>query len=604
MSNQQALPECPEPHWPADAPHARADAASRDGVRGTAFVGASLVELLRFRAAAQPADCAYTFLEDGERPGASVTYAELERRARAIAACLQSRMRPGSRVLLLYPPGLDFVGAFFGCLFANVMAVPAFPPGGGRSVSRATSERLARLAAICADAEPSAVLTTSETPRRVSFAPDLDVIASDDLVDRGAAWRDPAVGRNAIAFLQYTSGSTAIPRGVMVTHGNLLHNLAYAFHLAETDASTVSVSWLPVVHDMGLIDGVLQPLYSGCPAYLMSPAAFLQRPARWLRAISRYRATRSGAPNFAYDLCVRRVSAEDCDTLDLSAWRAAYNGAEPVRRETLEAFARTFAGCGFRPSSFRPSFGLAESTLLVTSVRWHPVRAARETPDTVSCGRPSFGTRILIVDPTSGQPVDSGETGEIWVAGPSVARGYCNRPEENVHTFGAHALDGQGPFLRTGDLGIMRDGELYVTGRLKDVLIVRGVKHYPQDLERTVVDQHQALSRGAAAAFAIDRGTSGDFIGIAAEIDPRRIDLDVAASALIADVRAAVAEIHGVPLHAVLLVACGAIPRTTSGKLQRSACAGQAKDGTLPVLVAWRESHVGDYCCFLGRRTR
>ena len=594
MSNQQALPECPEPHWPADAPHARADAASRDGVRGTAFVGASLVELLRFRAAAQPADCAYTFLEDGERPGASVTYAELERRARAIAACLQSRMRPGSRVLLLYPPGLDFVGAFFACLFANVVAVPAFPPGGGRSVSRSGSERLARLAAICADAEPSAVLTTSETARRLSWAPDLEVIASDDIVDSGAAWRDPGVGRRTIAFLQYTSGSTAIPKGVMVSHGNLLHNLAYTFHLAETDASTVSVSWLPVVHDMGLIEGILQPLYSGCPAYLMAPAAFLQRPARWLRAISRYRATRSGAPNFAYDLCVRRIAKTDRDTLDLSAWRAAYNGAEPVRRETLDAFARTFAGCGFRPSSFRPSFGLAESTLLVTSGRWHPARAARETPDTVSCGRPSFGTRILIVDPTSGQPVDSGETGEIWVAGPSVARGYWNRPEENAHTFGAHALDGQGPFLRTGDLGFMRDGELYVTGRLKDVLIVRGVKHYPQDLERTVADQHQELGAGAVAAFAIDRGTSGDFIGIAAEIDSRRIDLDVAGSALIADVRAAVAEVHGVPLHAVLLVACGAIPRTTSGKLQRSACAGQAKDGTLPVLVAWRESHVGD----------
>ncbi|PYR28884.1 MAG: AMP-binding protein [Acidobacteria bacterium] len=594
MSNQQALPECPEPHWPADAPHARADAASRDGARGTAFVGASLVELLRFRAAAQPADCAYTFLEDGERPGASVTYAELERRARAIAACLQSRMRPGSRVLLLYPPGLDFVGAFFACLFANVVAVPAFPPGGGRSVSRSGSERLARLAAICADAEPSAVLTTSETARRLSWAPDLEVIASDDIVDSGAAWRDPGVGRRTIAFLQYTSGSTAIPKGVMVTHGNLLHNLAYAFHLAETDASTVSVSWLPVVHDMGLIEGILQPLYSGCPAYLMSPAAFLQRPARWLLAISRYRATRSGAPNFAYDLCVRRIAKADRDTLDLSAWRAAYNGAEPVRRETLDAFARTFAGCGFRPSSFRPSFGLAESTLLVTSGRWHPARAARETPDTVSCGRPSFGTRVLIVDPTSAQTCVSGETGEIWVAGPSVARGYWKRAQENTCTFGAHAVDGQGPFLRTGDLGFMCDGELYVTGRLKDVLIVRGVKHYPQDLERTVAAQHQTLMTGAVAAFAIDRGTSGDLVGIAAEIDPRKIDVAGAGSALVAAVRAAVAEIHGVSLHAVLLVACGAIPRTTSGKLRRSACAEQAKDRRLPILVEWREAHAGD----------
>ena len=594
MSNQRALPEYPRPRWPADAPHAPVRAAARGRARGTAFVGASLVELLRFRAAVQPNECAYTFLDDGERPGGSVTYAELERRAQAIAARLQGKMRPASRVLLLYPPGLDFISAFFGCLFANVVAVPAFPPGGGRAVSRSRSQRLARLTAICADAEPSAVLTMSETAGRLSLAADLEVIASDETLDGGAAWRDPGVGRSTVAFLQYTSGSTATPRGVMVAHGNLLHNLAYAFHLAETDASTVSVSWLPVVHDMGLIEGVLQPLYSGCPAYLMSPAAFLQRPSRWLRAISRYRATRSGAPNFAYDLCVRRISKADRDTLDLSAWRAAYNGAEPVRRETLDAFARTFAGCGFRPSSFRPSFGLAESTLLVTSDRWRPAAAAFDAPDAVSCGRPSFGTRLLIVDPTDGHTCASGETGEIWVAGPSVARGYWNRPEENARTFGAYAAGGQGPFLRTGDLGFIRHGELYITGRLKDLLIVRGVKHYPQDLERTATDQHEALIAGAAAAFAIDRGTSEDRIGIAAEIEPREIDVDAAGSALIAEIRAAVADVHGVQLHAVLLVACGAIPRTTSGKLQRSACAEQVNDGTLPALAEWRETYAGD----------
>jgi acyl-CoA synthetase (AMP-forming)/AMP-acid ligase II len=599
MSNQRALPDYPRPNWPADAPHAPADAAARDGARGAPFMGASLVELLRFRAAAQPDECAYTFLEDGERRRASVTYAELESRARAIAGYLQPRIRPGSRVLLLYPPGLDFIGAFFACLFADVVAVPAFPPGGGRSVSRSGSQRIARLAAICADAGPAAVLTTSETTGRLPVAPGLEVMATDEIRDTGAAWCSPAVGRDTLAFLQYTSGSTAMPKGVMVTHGNLLHNLAYAFHLAETDSSTVSVSWLPVVHDMGLIEGVLQPLYSGCPAYLMSPAAFLQRPARWLSAISRYRATRSGAPNFAYDLCVRRISRADRDTLDLSSWRAAYNGAEPVRRETLEAFARTFAGCGFRPSAFRPSYGLAESTLLVTSGRWRPNYPMTRSPDypitkfeVTSCGRPSFGTRLLIVDPTNRRPRASGETGEIWVAGPSVARGYWNRPEENACTFGARALDGQGPCLRTGDLGFMRHGELYVAGRLKDVLIVRGVKHYPQDLERTVADHHQALI--AVAAFAFDRGTPGDLIGIAAEIDPCEVDVNDDGPALIDDIRATVAEVHGVQIHAVLLVARGAIPRTTSGKLQRSACAEQAKDGALPTLVEWRETHAGD----------
>ena len=594
MSNQHAFPNYLRPRRQADASNAPVAAALRDGARGKAFVGASLVELLRFRAAAQPESCAYTFLEDGERQGTSVTYAELERRARAIAAFLQLRIRPGSRALLLYPPGLDFISAFFGCLFANVIAVPAFPPGGGRSVSRSGSQRLERLAAISRDSDPSAVLTMGETIGRLSFSPGLEVIASDEITDSAPEWRDPAPDRSTIAFLQYTSGSTASPKGVMVTHGNLLHNLAYAFHLAETDESTVSVSWLPVVHDMGLIEGVLQPLYSGCPAYLMSPAAFLQRPARWLRAISQYRATRSGAPNFAYDLCVRKIAKADRDTLDLSAWRAAYNGAEPVRRETLDAFARTFAGCGFQPSSFRPSFGLAESTLLVTSDRWHPSEASPEKPEAVSCGRPSFGTRLLIVDPANAHPCRAGDTGEIWVAGPSVARGYWNQAAQNTRTFNAYSVDGQGPFLRTGDLGFIRHGELYVTGRLKDVLIVRGVKHYPQDLERTVADRLDPLTGGVVAAFAIGRGTSGDLIGIAAEIDRRELDVDGASSARIADIRAAVAEAHGVQLHAVFLVECGWIPRTTSGKLQRSTCAAQAKDGTLPILAGWQETHVSD----------
>jgi acyl-CoA synthetase (AMP-forming)/AMP-acid ligase II len=611
MSNQRVLPEYRPPQSPADAPDTTpASSAPPDGARGTAFVGASLVELLRFRAAAQPDQCACTFLEDGEREADSVTYAELDDRARAIAARLQRQLAPGARVLLIYPPGLEFIGAFFACLYADVIAVPAFPPGGGRSASRSGSQRLARLAAICADAEPSAVLTTSELTRHLCFAPDLEVIASDEILDGGAAWQDPAAGRSTIAFLQYTSGSTAVPKGVMVTHGNLLHNLAYAFHLAENDASTVSVSWLPVVHDMGLIDGVLQPIYSGCPAYLMSPAAFLQRPARWLRAISRYRATRSGAPNFAYDLCVRRISMADRETLDLSTWRAAYNGAEPVRRETLEAFSQAFAGCGFRPSSFRPSFGLAESTLLVSSDRWRPPGASTlerqppapwsvsaqypeaSAPGPVSCGRPSFGTRLLIVDPATGHPCAREATGEIWVAGPSVARGYWNRPEENDHSFSAYASDGQGPFLRTGDLGFLRDGDLYVTGRLRDVLIVRGVKHYPQDLEHTVSRQHRSLFAGTVAAFALDRGPSGDRIGVAAETDPRAVDLAGTGSGLIAEIRVAVAEAHGVQLCAVLLVPCGAIPRTTSGKLQRSACAEHVKHGRLPILVDWRDTDV------------
>ena len=610
----------PPPSLPTDTPRAAPFAPFREGARGTAFVGASLVELLRFRAAVQADDCAYTFLRDGESQSDAVNYGQIDRRSRAIAVLLQARVRPGDRALLLYPPGLDFIAAFFGCLYAGVVAVPAFPPNFGRS-----DRSLMRLVAIAADAAPAAVLSTNEIaarwgraaveagfPRLMASegeagarAREPEWIATDAVCDAAAtAWIDPGADRRTLAFLQYTSGSTAAPKGVIVTHGNLLHNLAYAFHLADNDASSVSVSWLPVTHDMGLIDGVLQPAYSGCPAYLMSSTAFLQRPVRWLQAISRYHATRSGAPNFAYDLCVRKIGVEDRAGLDLSAWRTAYNGAEPIRRETLGAFTRTFAQCGFRPSAFRPCFGLAEATLLVSSGRWseNPVspsvdaahqsaggRAAACTGSTVSCGAPAFGTRALIADPATGRSCDAGEIGEIWIAGPSVARGYWNRQEESERTFEARTDEGDGPFLRTGDLGFLSDGELHVTGRLKDVLIVRGVKHYPQDLEHTAERQHPAIRPGCTAAFAIEAGPSGDRIALVAEAEARQLDTPDSPPAVMAAVRRAVAELHGVRLHAVVLVAPGTIPKTTSGKLQRFACREAFLAGTLPVLADWHE---------------
>jgi acyl-CoA synthetase (AMP-forming)/AMP-acid ligase II len=438
-----------------------------------------------------------------------------------------------------------------------------------------------------------------------------DVISEEDAL----GWRDPGADASTLAFLQYTSGSTASPKGVTISHGNLLHNLTYSFHSGSSDASTVSVSWLPVIHDMGLIEGVLQPAFSGCPAYLIPPTAFLQRPARWLNAISRYRATRSGGPNFAYDLCVRRIGAEERTGLDLSTWRAAYNGAEPVRSETMRAFASAFADCGFESSAFRPCFGLAEATLLVTAgtldgdrslgqavdSRQSTVgsrsvaggedrREATGAPPRVSCGTPAFGTRVLVADPETGRPCADGSVGEIWVSGPSVAQGYWNRPEESVGTFGARTDRGEGPFLRTGDLGFLHDGELYVTGRLKDVLIVRGTKHYPQDLEQTVEQQHPALRPGCAAAFAIEVGPVGDRIAVVAEADIGQLGSPESAPAAIAAIRRSVTELHGVQLGAVLLVAPGTLPKTTSGKLQRFACRDAYLSGNLPVLAAWRDS--------------
>lgn len=562
------------------------------------FTGASLVELLRFRAAVQPHDVAYTFLRDGEHEADSITYEALDRLSRAIAARLHLRCRPGDRALLLYPPGLEFIPAFFGCLYAQVVAVPAYPPNLTRADRGAP-----RLRAIAADARPVAVLSTrasmdtlTDMSEALSTSLHVEWIATDEIDHGGASeWRDPGVDGTTLAFLQYTSGSTSTPRGVMITHGNLLHNLAYAFHLGEGGSSSVSVSWLPVIHDMGLIEGVLQPAFSGCPAYLMSPAAFLQRPVRWLNAISRYGATRSGGPNFAYDLCVRRVGAEERQSLDLTTWRSAYCGAEPIRHHTLRAFATAFAPAGFRSSALRPCFGLAEATLLVTAGTWTG-NGSDVDLSRVSCGTAECDTRVVIVEPETRRPCGPGSVGEIWVAGPSVAQGYWDRAEETAATFRALTDGGEGPFLRTGDLGFMHEGDLYVSGRLKDVLIVRGMKHYPQDLEQTT-EQHPAIRPGCSAAFATDAGSLGDRIAIVAEADVRQLATPESAEAVIAMIRRSIAELHGVLLEAVVLVAPGAVPKTTSGKLQRFACRDAFLSDRLSVLAVWRETSVeGEQC--------
>ena len=585
--------------------------------RGTAFDGGSLVELLRFRARVQPDDRAFFFLRDGEHESGAVSYAELDRRSRTVAAALRSRAAPGARALLMYPPGLDFVSAFFGCLYARVVAVPVFPPRW-----RVPDRNLARAVSVAEDARPEVVLTTTGTAERwaqtaaAGTAPSLagfaggrragdeaDAwLATDALDERERPeWRDPGADPRTLAFLQYTSGSTDAPRGVMISHGNLLHNLSYAFHRAGNDRSSVSVSWLPVVHDMGLIDGVLQPVYSGCPAYLMSPAAFLQRPVRWLRAISRYRATRSGAPNFAYDLCVRRIGGDERAALDLRSWRDAYNGAEPIRRSTLQRFASAFADSGFRPTAFRPSYGLAEATLLVTSGRYEAGASPPSTADAadggepaVSCGRPGFATSVVVVDPPSRRPCADGAVGEIWVRGPGVAAGYWNRPAQSARTFGARTAGGDGPYLRTGDLGVLDDRGVRITGRSKDVLIVRGTKHYPQDLERTAEGRHRAVRPGCAAAFAADRGSSGDRIALVAEVDPHRLESPAAAEAAIAAIRSGVTEAHGVQLSVVTLVPPGGVEKTTSGKVKRFACRNALLAGTLEALAIWRRPSPGD----------
>ncbi len=572
----------------------------------------SLVDVVRDRAEAQADERAYTFLDAGEDEGGRLTWAELDRRSRAIGAAIAGRAPNQSRVLLMFPPGLDFIPSFFGVLYAGMMAVPTYPPSGGR-----VDRTVARLRGMVADAGIALVLAPAAVRDHAAalegLVPELrgiEWLAIEDVPDAMAdGWADPGCGE-AVALLQYTSGSTAAPRGVMVSHGNLLHNLAHSAANAGHDAASASVSWLPVNHDMGLIDGVLQPAYSGFPAYLMAPAAFLQRPVRWLQAISRLRATHSGGPNFAYDLCVRRVPAEARPSLDLSSWQIAFNGSEPVRLATLQAFQRAFGECGFRWDACRPAYGLAESTLLVTSsgpgdgpatievdpdalTRGLVARVAPGSPGgipLVSSGAPDDESRVIVVDPVSCRQLAPDRVGEIWVAGQSVALGYWRRPDDTLATFGARLADtGEGPFLRTGDLGAVCDGQLFVTGRIKDVLIVRGLKHYPHDIEQTAERAHSALRIGCCAAFATTRrGDEG--VTIVAEMDSRPIGgrlATVPLGGVLIAIRRAIAETHHVALAGVALVPAGSLPKTTSGKLQRYLCRDAFAAGALQILDQW-----------------
>jgi len=584
----------------------------------TPYDCATLVDLLRARALNQPGKRAYTFLADGETEEVSLTYAELDQQARAIGAQLQQMGAGGGRVLLLYPPGLEYLAAFFGCLYAGAAAVPAYPPRLHRSLSKIQS--------IVRDAQPSAVLTTSSILYRAgslfAMADDLTSmpwLASDNPShDMSQEWAEPGLRAESLALLQYTSGSTAAPKGVMVSHGNLLHNEEMIRAAIGQNEEATFVSWLPLYHDLGLIGNMLHTLYLGAYCVLMSPAAFLQRPINWLRAISRFKATTSGGPNFAYDLCVRNTNAEQRAGLELGRWQIAFNGAEPIRRETLESFAETFAPYGFRRGAFYPCYGLAEATLLVSGAGgegrpgYHAVKrscleehtAADASPAEgddvavlVSCGRAFLGQKVLIVDPSSLTPCPPDRVGEVWVSGPSIARGYWGKPEVTRQTFEARLADtGEGPFLRTGDLGFMRDGELLITGRLKDLIIIAGRNHYPQDIEFTVEKSHPLIRRGCTAAFSV--GVLGEErLVVVAEVEPlrgrerrhrgsngddgpgARLPSELEAVQMV--VRRAVAEQHDVQLHALALIKAGTLPKTSSSKVRRGACREAFLDGTL-----------------------
>ena len=568
----------------------------------------TLVELLRTRAESHATQLAFTYLKDGEEPEDAWTYRDLDRRARRVAAVLQHVGAQGDRVILVYPPGLPFVAAFFGCLYAKRIAVPISPPNPSR-----LPRELPRFRAILGSAAPVAILTSSSlialTDSLRAADPSiagLPVLTTDLLAGEEADWRDPGVGPETLAFLQYTSGSTALPKGVMVSHGNLLHNITALAAIWGSRDDRPMVSWLPVFHDMGLIGCVIQPILHGSSNVLMAPAAFLQRPLRWLQAISRYRAHTSGAPNFAYDLCVRRSSPEQRAALDLRSWRTAFNGAEPVRARTIAEFSRVFEPCGFRPDTMAPAYGLAESTLLgtgnprgtrpkIVSFRTGDLehgKASSAAPgdsvrELVACGQVPPGQRLVIVDPEQRTLLPDGEIGEIWLAGPSVAQGYWKLPDETLRTFGATlASSGEGPYLRTGDLGFVHDGQLFIAGRRKDLIIVDGRNHYPQDIELTIEQSHPAFRAGCSAAFSIDVDGAERLVAVA-EADPHWNIASAggtpadASTPLIRAARRAVAVDHDLDLHQLLLLRPASIPKTTSGKIRRQACRTGFLDGSL-----------------------
>jgi amino acid adenylation domain-containing protein/non-ribosomal peptide synthase protein (TIGR01720 family) len=573
--------------------------------RGVGAHSLTLVDLLRERALEQPARRAYTFLLDGEATEVGLSYGELDRQARAVAAGLRPLVEPGDRVLLLYPPGLDYIAAFFGCLYAGAVAVPAYPPRRNRN--------LLRLQAVVADAQASVALTTAPVLARMAplfsqnpYLEPLRWLTSDSIAPGiEEEWQPPALVPDALAFLQYTSGSTSTPKGVMLSHRNLLHNEQVIQHAFEQTEDSLIVGWLPLYHDMGLIGNVLQPLYVGAPCVLMSPTSFLQRPFLWLRAISKYRATTSGGPNFAYDLCLRKIDDEQKQSLDLSSWSVAFNGAEPIRHETLERFAAAFAPCGFRREAFQPCYGLAESTLIVSGgskARGAIVKTIRaseleknrarevaaDEPDgraIVGCGGALLDQRIVVVEPESATPCAPDEVGEIWVASPSVARGYWNQPEETARTFEARlGGSGEGPFLRTGDLGFIQNGELFVTGRLKDLVVIRGLNHYPQDIELTVERCHASLRPGCGAAFSVEAAGEERLV-VVQEFDQRLQADPQACFELIAE---ALYEEHDVQVHAITLIRPGSLPKTSSGKIQRGASRAAFLEKSLDTLAEWR----------------
>jgi acyl-CoA synthetase (AMP-forming)/AMP-acid ligase II len=555
-------------------------------------------EALDYRAATTPKALAYCFLKNGETEDGRFTFDSLcVKAARIGRALLASGVKPGDRILLLLPQGLDYVVTLYACFYAGLIAVPASPP--------ARAKQLARLQKIASDASAALIISDRDTLETFGAAlgeltavPCRTVEDIDIEIDGEAAL--PALNGDSIALLQYTSGSAGDPKGVIVTHRNLCADQVLLQEALATGPQSSTVSWLPLFHDMGLIMGMMHPLFVGAPCYLMAPLAFLQKPARWLHAISRYRAQVSGAPNFAYDLAVTDVPPAERAAFDLSTWKVAFNAAETIRPETLTRFTATYGANGFQTRHANWCYGLAEATLIVTggppgevprTLRLAgdvlaltgialPVETAE--PDSrlvASCGRPLGDVELVIADPETHNRLDPGSVGEVWLAGPIVAKGYWGNAEATAEIFGAHLATGEGPYLRTGDLGFMWDGALFLTSRLKDLIIIRGRNYSPSDIEQAIESADPAIRENGVAAFTII-GEKGEELVVTAEItDEATADFDP--PAVIRKLRAEIATAFDLRLSKVAFVRRGKLPRTTSGKIQRAICRRDFEAGTL-----------------------
>lgn len=575
----------------------------------------SIVDSMVEHAGSKPDAVAFRFLGDLEHVAQELTYAQLLQDAEAIAAFLSGLAEQGSRVMLFFPPGLAYVKAFYGCLLAGMVAVPLYPPR--RNVK---SDRIMKVAQSC---RSTIALTTQGELGVVKAAWDqqnslgltLDFHATDHIVaDATRRFAAPALDLAAPAFLQYTSGSTGVPKGVIITHRNIVANMRHLSLMSRGDASEVFVNWVPLFHDLGLVTAILWPVFLGAPSILMAPATFVRSPVQWLKAISRYRGTMCGAPNFAFDLCVEKIPAGELAAIDLSSWRVAYNSAEPVKAATLDAFARHFAPCGFKPEAFYPCYGMAEATVFIAGgdsdarptvvkvdknkladFRLEPVEDNDPAATSiVGCGTAFAPHDVKIVDPDSGARVSEGSVGEIWFSGPSVSPGYWNLDDVSAGTFGQRIVGNASgsTYLRTGDLGAMWQGELFVTGRMKDLIILRGRNYYPQDIEASTAEAHEAIRGGCCAAFSLVEDGDERLV-VVAEVE-REHFRTVDAAAVTAAIRRRIAADHEVSVDRVVLLKPYRIPVTSSGKIQRRQTRQMLLDGELDIIAQAAPAGVKD----------